>query len=61
MKPKIHMILDNALDNGIRLGLRRYYKHSDDSPSEAELSDTADVILAALWEQLDEWFSFDAD
>lgn len=57
MKPRFHVILATCIELGVEVGIRRAFKHKDD-PSHAEM---VTAIERAIWEQLDEWFTFPED
>ena len=55
MKPKFDVVLDIALEEGIRLGYSRAYKH-DENPSESMIVQS---IINYVKETLYEYFDFD--
>jgi len=55
MKPKIRTILEMALDEGIRIGYRRAYKHSD-NPEESWVIET---IHNEIMNCIDLYFNFE--
>jgi hypothetical protein len=54
MQPKLIPVLEMAVENGTRLGIRRAYKHND-IPTDDQL---ADAITAAIMTEMYEWFDF---
>jgi len=57
MKAKLQPILEMAIQNGILIGIRRAYKHTD-QPGEDLMSVK---IEEAIWEEIHEWFQFGED
>ena len=55
IKPKIRVILEDAIDRGIERGLRRAYKHTD-TPSQHEI---IEQIKNAVWGDIHEVFEFE--
>ena len=55
MKPDSYRLLEQCVETGVSLGLRRAYKHCDD-PSEDAI---ADHIQRAIMGEVCEWFVFD--
>jgi len=55
MKPRIYSIIRECVENGIRYGIRRAHKHTDE-PSEDLLESE---IHSAIMMQLDEKFEFE--
>ena len=57
MKPKIHVILSQAIEEGTRRGYRRAFKHNED-PSEEVICETIEeCVMSAIYE----YFTFDED
>ena len=55
MKPKFHVILSQAIEEGVKRGYRRAYKHNED-PSEEVICDTIEeCVMGAIYE----YFTFD--
>jgi hypothetical protein len=53
MKPKIRVILEQAIEAGVRRGYRRAFKHND-SPTEEHILDTIEnCVMAAIYEYFD--------
>ncbi len=57
MKPKIHVILSQAIEEGVLLGYRRAFKHNED-PSEEIICET---IEECVMSQIYEYFTFDEE
>ena len=52
MKPKIYMILSQAVEDGVKRGYRRAFKHVE-SPSEEDVTDSIDsAVMASILEYL---------
>ncbi len=50
MKPKIHVILSQAIEEGTRRGYRRAFKHNED-PSEEVICETIEeCVMSAVYE-----------
>ncbi len=57
MKPKIHVILSQAIEEGTRRGYRRAFKHNED-PSEEIICETIEeCVMSSLYE----YFTFPND
>ncbi len=57
MKPKFRVILDQAIEEGVRRGYSRAHKHNED-PSEEVICET---IEECVMSQIYEYFTFDED
>jgi hypothetical protein len=57
MKPKTIPVLDQCIENGIKLGWQRAHKHTE-TPTPANIYTQ---IYQAIWSELDEWFDFQED
>ena len=55
MKPKIHNILQDCIETGIRYGFRKAKKHSEDPTDEV----VGQEIDRAIWYELNEKFEFE--
>lgn len=55
MKPKFKAVLDMCMENGLKLGMSRAYKHDDNPSQEFIIQKQYDAIV----EQLYEWFDLD--
>jgi hypothetical protein len=57
MKPKIYTILSQAVEEGVKRGYRRAFKHIE-SPSEEDVTDSIDsAVMASILE----YFIFDSE
>ena len=55
MKPKFRVILDQAIEEGVRRGYSRAHKHNED-PSEEVICETIEeCVMSAIYE----YFTFD--
>lgn len=52
IKPKFNAVLEMCLENGIRRGYQRAFKHSDNPDQETIFARQLDCI----WEEIQEWF-----
>ena len=52
MKPKLHLVLELAIKNGIDYGWNRAHKHTD-TPSEDLIKQEMEE---AIWHEIYEWF-----
>ena len=57
MKPKIYMILSEAVENGVKRGYHRAFKHVE-SPSEDAIIESIDCAVMA---SILEYFTFDSE
>ena len=57
MRPRIYAMVDRAVEDGVRAGLRRARKHTE-HPSEEQL---AEAVQSAVMTELAEWFHFEED
>jgi hypothetical protein len=57
MKPKLHKILETAVEQGVSYGYNRAHKHVE-NPTEGAIIDS---IVEQVMNSLDEWFEFDDD
>jgi hypothetical protein len=55
LKPKTYRILTEAVENGVKYGYHRSYKHTDD-PDPEQMQDT---IVTAVMNEIFEWFDID--
>ena len=55
MKPKTYNILSEAIEDGIRYGYQRAYKHTDD-PDRGVIENE---IYRAIMEQIEQYFDFE--
>lgn len=59
MKSKTYKLLSQAVEEGVAYGVRRYYKHLDNCPTEEELRAMSDCVTAHALDQICEWFDFE--
>ena len=50
MKPKIRVILEQAIEAGVRRGYHRAYKHTDDPSDEAVINTIEDCVMGEIYE-----------
>jgi hypothetical protein len=55
MKPKFTPVLEMCIENGLRLGYTRAFKHND-NPSDEQIHQ---AIFQAVMHELYEWFDFE--
>lgn len=55
MKPKLINVLELCIENGLKLGYNRAFKH-DDNPSEENIQSKQ---FQAIMEEIYEWFDFE--
>ena len=53
MKPKLHVILEQAIDEGVARGYRRAYKHTDAPTDEAVINTIQECVLSSFYEYFD--------
>jgi hypothetical protein len=57
MKPKFRVILEQAIEEGVRRGYHRAFKHND-SPSEESILDSIEEhVMSSIYE----YFTFDEE
>jgi hypothetical protein len=59
MKARESTVLAHAVDIGAKHGVRRFFKHRDDAPSEKVQADMADALAMAILDELDTWFAME--
>ena len=57
MQPKIRVILEKAIEEGVRHGYSRAYKHNDDPSDGAVIEAIGDAVMNAI----DDYFTFDKE
>ena len=57
MKPKLYVILEQAIEEGVRSGWHRAYKHNDKPHEDAVKEFIEDAVMSAIHE----YFVFDED
>ena len=50
MKPKFRVILDQAINEGVRLGYRRAFKHNENPIEEVIIETIEDNVMAKMYE-----------
>lgn len=54
MKPKVAVVLDHVVTLGVAYGVRRAYKHTNDTPpTEAQIAYIANEVMNTLYEWFD--------
>ena len=61
MKPKTYEILYRALCDSVPYGIRRFYKHREDTLTDVEHEQLADAIIQAATNEICEWFDIEED
>ena len=54
MKPKLHKVLETAVEQGVSYGYNRAFKHVE-NPTEGAIIDS---IVEQVMNSLDDWFEF---
>lgn len=57
MKPKFQVILEQAVQEGVRRGYSRAFKHNDSPTEEAILESLEDCVMGSIYE----YFDFEED
>ena len=57
MKPKIRVILEQAIEEGVRRGYSRAHKHVENPTEGAIIESIEDHVMSAIYE----YFSFDEE
>jgi len=57
MKPKVIPLMEMCVETGVRMGIARAFKHTEE-PTEAEIYEK---ISSAVMSEIHEWFIFDRD
>ena len=55
---KVYPLLEDAIENGLKYGLRRMYKHDGTPKSEAQVIERTDEILNAIMVEVCELLDF---
>jgi hypothetical protein len=55
MKPKLHKVLETAIEQGVSYGYNRAHKHVE-NPTEGAIIDS---IVEQVMNSLDDWFNFE--
>ena len=53
MKPKIHVILSQAIEEGVRRGYSRAHKHNEEPTEEVICETIEDCVMSSLYEYFD--------
>lgn len=57
MKPKFDAILDMCIDNGLRRGYNRAFKHNDNPSEETIIENQRNAIM----DEIHEWFDIESN
>jgi hypothetical protein len=57
MKPKIRVILEQAIEDGVRRGYHRAFKHIDSPAEQTILDSIEDCVMSQIYE----YFTFDEE
>lgn len=57
MKPKFNVILEQALEEGVRRGYRRAFKHIEDPTEESICQHIEECVMSSLYE----YFTFEKE
>lgn len=57
MKPKFKVILEQAIEEGVRMGYRRAFKHIENPIEESICQHIEDQVMSSLYE----YFTFDEE
>jgi archaeosine-15-forming tRNA-guanine transglycosylase len=57
MKPKIRVILEQAIEDGVRRGYSRAHKHVENPTENAIIEQIEDAVMSAIYE----YFTFDEE
>jgi hypothetical protein len=57
MKPKIRVILEQAIEDGVRRGYHRAFKHIDSPAEQTILDSIEDCVMGQIYE----YFTFDEE
>jgi hypothetical protein len=57
MKPKFHVILDQAIEEGVKRGYRKAFKHIEDPTEESICQHIEEQVMSSLYE----YFEFGED
>jgi hypothetical protein len=55
MRPKFRKVLETAIEDGVKYGYRRSFKHVE-NPTEGAIIDS---IVEQVMNSLDDWFTFE--
>lgn len=57
MKPKFEAVLDMCIDNGLRRGYNRTFKHNDNPTEETIIENQRNAIM----DEIHEWFDIESN
>ena len=57
MKPKFRVILEQAIEEGVRMGYRRAFKHIENPTEESICQHIEDQVMSSIYE----YFTFDEE
>jgi hypothetical protein len=57
MKPKLYVILEQAVEEGVTRGYHKSHKHVENPTSEALIENITDYVMSSIHE----YFTFDED
>jgi archaeosine-15-forming tRNA-guanine transglycosylase len=57
MKPKIRVILEQAIEDGVRRGYSRAHKHVENPSEDCIIEQIEDAVMSAIYE----YFTFDEE
>jgi hypothetical protein len=57
MKPKIRVILEQAIEDGVRRGYHRAFKHNENPAEQSILDSIEDCVMSQIYE----YFTFDEE
>ena len=50
MKPKFRVILSQAIEEGVKIGYRRAFKHNENPTEETIIETIEDCVMSAIYE-----------
>jgi hypothetical protein len=53
MTPKFRVILEQAIEEGVRRGFYRSYKHDENPSEDAVIDNIAEQVMSSLYEYFD--------
>lgn len=57
MKPKVRVILEQAIEEGVRRGYHRAYKHVENPSESAVIEHIEEAVMSSIYE----YFTFDTE
>lgn len=61
MRPKLIPVLEDCIENGLKLGLNRAHKHTDNPSDEQIIDQQHSAIMGQIWERMDMCCNQDCD